>query len=141
MAQKILVIDDDRTNVRIVQSALQQKSYEVEIALDGDIGLEKVNQFKPDLIVLDIQMPRMNGYTFMFELKKLKVAQSIPIIVLTAHNEWEAIFRYKGVKDYMVKPIKIEELLIKINKCLSLIPSENKSKPDNKTQEKGEEFH
>ena len=127
MAKKILVIDDDRTTARMVQSGLQQ-SFEVEVALDGDIGLEKVKQVRPDLIVLDIQMPRMNGYTFMLELKKLKEAQSIPIIVLTAHNEWEAIFRYKGVKDYMVKPIKIEELLMKINKCLNITPTENKSK-------------
>lgn len=141
MAQKILVVDDDRTNLRVIESGLTQQGFEVDIAIDGDVGLEKVKTAAFDLIVLDIQMPRVNGYTFLLEIKKIKNTQKIPIIVLTAHNEWEAIFRYKGVRDYMVKPIKFEVLLEKINKLLKPPASPEEPQAPPKPSGPDEMFH
>ena len=118
MAQKILVIDDDRINVKIIQSRLENEGYEATTALDGTEGLEMVKKSLPDLIILDIQMPKMNGYTFMIELKKIPSGVSIPVIVLTAYDDMEPIFRLKGVREYLVKPINFDELFEKIKKCL-----------------------
>ena len=139
MAQKILVVDDDRTNLRIIESGLVSQGFEVDTAIDGDVGLEKVRQSKFDLIILDIQMPRVNGYTVLLEIRKIKGTQLIPILVLTAHNEWEAIFRYKGVRDYMVKPIKFEVLLEKVNKLLK--PPAKEEAPPSGPSGPEEEFH
>ena len=116
MAQKILVIDDDQVNVQLVQSRLQANGYEVISALDGEAGLRKVKSEQPDLVILDVQMPKMNGYTFMTEYKRIGAAA--PVIVLTAHQEMQPIFTLKGVRGYLVKPLKIENLLEKIKECI-----------------------
>ena len=117
MAKKILVIDDDQINVKMVKARLESANYEVITAFDGDVGLEKVKLEKPDVIILDVQMPRMNGYTFMLELKKMTSSKSIPVIVLTAHETMQPIFTLKGVKGYLVKPLNFDELFQKINQC------------------------
>ena len=83
MAKKILVIDDDPTLVKVVQPFLESHGFLVDVAADGEEGIEKIRADRPDLIILDVQMPRMNGYTFIFELKKLNGTRTIPIIVLT----------------------------------------------------------
>ena len=115
MPKKILVIDDDQLNVKLVKSRLESSGYEVSTAFDGGEGLEKVAKDKPDLIILDVQMPKMNGYTFMLEFRKLDVFTQIPVIVLTAHEEMQPIFTLKGVRGYLVKPIKFELLFEKLN--------------------------
>ena len=107
MAYKILVIDDDLVNSKLVQSRLKEQGFEVSSAFDGDVGLKKVEEDTPDLIILDVEMPRMNGFTFMTELKKKKDYDRIPVIVLTASNENRDVaesFRL-SVAGYMVKPI------------------------------------
>ncbi len=111
MSKKILLIDDDPTVIKIMQSFLQAHDYTVAFANDGEQGLVKAAEFKPDLIVLDIQMPKMNGYTFVFEVKKQLDGQLIPIIVMTAKEGMAEIFKIEGVKDYLVKPVSPEKLL------------------------------
>ena len=70
MAKKILIIDDDRGNVRIIQSALEKKGFATFPAFDGKEGLEMLPKVNPDLIILDVEMPVMNGYTFMTNKNK-----------------------------------------------------------------------
>ena len=118
MPKKILVIDDDQLNIKLVKSRLEANQYQVITALDGEEGLQKVLKEKPDLIILDVQMPKMNGYTFMLEFRKLSEFTSIPVIVLTAHEEMQPIFTLKGVRGYLVKPIKFELLFEKLNALL-----------------------
>jgi len=119
MSKKILVVDDDQVNVQLVKTRLEDNDLSVVTAFDGDVGLEKVRVEKPDLIVLDVQMPRVNGYTFMGELKKMpEPLSSIPVIVLTAHETMQPIFTLKGVRGYLVKPLKIDQLLTKIKECV-----------------------
>ena len=117
MAKKILVVDDDQINVKLVKARLETANFEVLTAFDGDVGLEKVRTEKPDLIILDVQMPRMNGYTFMIELKKIESAKGVPVIVLTAHETMQPIFTLKGVKGYLVKPLNFDQLFEKITQC------------------------
>ena len=118
MPKKILVVDDDLTNVTLIQNRLEQKGFEVILARDGDVGLEKAKKEKPDLIILDVEMPRMNGYTFIVELRKDESAKVIPILVLTAHEEVQPVFELKGVKGYLLKPIDFDKLFEKIEKAL-----------------------
>jgi CheY-like chemotaxis protein len=118
MSKKILIIDDDPTLIKVVHSLLRSKGYEVAVAFDGQEGLEAVTKEKPDLIVLDVQMPGMNGYTFVLELKKLVDIKVIPIIVLTVKDEMAGFFSAEGIRDYIIKPFQPEALLTTINKYL-----------------------
>jgi len=118
MAQKILVIDDEETSVVLIKSCLIEKGYKVIVARDGEEGLQAVKEKKPDLIVLDVQMPKMNGYEFMTELKSLQGFTTTPVIMLTGNETMQDVFKLEGVKDYFVKPVKIPEMVDKIIECL-----------------------
>jgi len=118
MQKKILVIDDDPGLIKMVQSYLTAHSYQVVSATDGDEGIEKVKTEKPDLIMLDVQMPKMNGYTFVHECKKISANFDIPIIVLTAKQGMAEIFKVEGVKEYMTKPFAMEKLLEHVKKYI-----------------------
>lgn len=118
MPKKILVIDDDPALLKMLEAFLTSHGYAFTSAADGEEGIAKVKSETPDLIVLDIQMPRMNGYTFMFELKKIAGSRSIPILVLTAKEGMAEIFKVEGVKEYITKPFRPEDLLTNIKKYL-----------------------
>jgi CheY-like chemotaxis protein len=116
MAQKILIIDDDPTSVKMAESFLTAHGYEVITAGDGDEGINQIKKARPDLIVLDVQMPKMNGYTFVFELKKIPDSNTIPIIVVTAKQGMAEIFKVEGIKEYITKPVQPDVLLTHIAK-------------------------
>ena len=116
MLKKILIIDDDPTMVKMVGSFLTTQGYSVVSAGSGEEGLEQIKTDRPDLIILDIQMPKMNGYTFIFEFKKIADTNTIPVIVLTAKDGMAEIFKVEGVKEYLTKPFQPEALLAKIKK-------------------------
>lgn len=80
---KILLVDDDALLVRMYQKKLENDGYEVVTANDGDVALTKVTEFKPDLILLDIMMPKINGFQVLTKLKENKETNSIPVILLT----------------------------------------------------------
>ena len=114
MAHKILLIDDEKINVALVKFGLAAKGYEIVVAYDGDDGLKMVQEEKPNLIILDIQMPRMNGFEFMSELKGIQGFETTPVIMLTANETMEDVFKVEGVKGYFVKPVKLPPLIEKI---------------------------
>ena len=116
MAKTILLADDDKTLTRILKKFLEDQGFNILIADDGEEALKKLETTRPDMVILDIQMPKLNGYSFLFEMRKLERDARIPIIVLTCKEELEEIFRVEGVKEYFVKPIRNEELLEKIKK-------------------------
>ncbi|MBF0618596.1 MAG: response regulator [Candidatus Omnitrophica bacterium] len=115
MTKTILVADDDRTLVHGVTKFLQDGGFRVLQAYDGDEALAHIERERPDLIILDIQMPKMSGYSFIFELKKHGHGAHVPIIVLTSRDSMEEIFRAEGVQDYIVKPITHKDLLLKVH--------------------------
>lgn len=117
--KKILVIDDESTSVRLLQSRLELEGFKVVVARDGDVGLEKVQTELPDLVILDVEMPRMNGYFFITELRKIKAGEQLPVIVLSSHKENISAFSVKGVVDYMIKPIDFDRLFQTIKSVLS----------------------
>ncbi|MCA9395472.1 MAG: response regulator [Candidatus Omnitrophica bacterium] len=118
MAHKILVIDDERVSLSLVKFGLAANHYDVSTAMDGDVGLEMVRSENPDLIVLDIGMPKLNGYEFMQELKNLEGHEHTPVIILTANETMEDVFKLEGSLEYFVKPVDIAKLVARIKDCL-----------------------
>ncbi|MFA5060017.1 MAG: response regulator [Candidatus Omnitrophota bacterium] len=119
MSKKVLVVDDDPVVLKLVKSRLEANQYEVTTASDGDEGLQKLKTQKPDLIILDVEMPRMDGYTFVVELKKHDDLKNIPIIILTAKEHLKDLFKLEGIRDYIVKPFKAEKFLETVKKYLA----------------------
>lgn len=118
MPKTILVVDDDRMSLELVRRKLTDNGYTVTVATDGAMALGKLKEPPPDLIVLDVEMPEMNGYTFISEMKKIPEFKSIPVIMLTAHEETEPLFKRHGVRGYLIKPLDIQKLLDKITEVL-----------------------
>jgi two-component system, OmpR family, alkaline phosphatase synthesis response regulator PhoP len=113
MAKKILVVDDERHIVRLVEVNLSRAGYEVETAYDGVEALEKVKENDLDMIVLDVMMPRMDGFEVLKRLQADSDTQDIPVIMLTAKAQDADIFRgwSSGVSSYLTKPFNPRELL------------------------------
>jgi CheY-like chemotaxis protein len=88
------------------------------LARDGAEALKKVQDENPDLIILDIQMPRVHGYGFLFELRKMDGAQNIPVFILTSNQDMRDIFTAEGVKEYLIKPCTPQTVLAKIKQYL-----------------------
>jgi CheY-like chemotaxis protein len=118
MKRRVLVVDDDRLNLTLVQIGLQNKDYEVVTAQNGEEALTVIKSEKIDVIILDFQMPKMNGYDFMKEFQVLPQAKT-PVIMLTASETMQDVFYMEGVRGYMVKPVDLDQLDQKIMTCLT----------------------
>lgn len=118
MKNKILIVDDDRLNTTLLEFGLRNKGYEIALAKDGHEALKAVAQQKPDLIILDIQMPNMNGFEFMNTLQGTPEGK-IPVIMLTANETMQDVFFMEGVRGYLVKPVDMKLLEEKIGACLA----------------------
>ena len=114
MPKSILVVDDEAVVAEITKRRLESFGYEVFTAGDGNEALLRLGTKIPDLILLDIQMPKMNGYTFVMEKAKIPEYAKIPIVVLTAYNEMEPLFRRYGINSYLLKPLKLQDLTDKV---------------------------
>jgi CheY-like chemotaxis protein len=114
MPKSILVVDDEAVVVEIAKRRLEDRGFEVQTAGDGNEAFLRLKLKIPDLILLDIQMPNMNGYTFIMERAKIPEYTNIPVVVLTAYNEMEPLFKRHGVKTYLLKPLKLQDLIDKV---------------------------
>ena len=110
MPKKILVVEDEILVLKTIESKLKEKGFDVVCAINGIVALEKVQNESVDLILLDAEMPQMNGYTFVTKLKDLKLAKSIPIVVMVETEEMQDIFRRKGIKEFLSKPLVWDRL-------------------------------
>jgi len=117
--KKILVVDDDPSTIRLVQSRLEKEGFAVATANDGQKGLDQAQASRPDLIILDIEMPEMNGYTFVLKLRAIEALKGLPVIMLTSHDDMQPIFQFNLVKGYLVKPVNFEKLFEMIGRCLN----------------------
>lgn len=109
---KILIVDDEELLVKSTCIALELYGYEPVGALDAEEGLAKAESFKPDLILLDIMMPGMDGWQMLEKLKQKKSTQNITVIIFTAkeYANGKALAQSKGAADYVAKPFRLEEL-------------------------------
>lgn len=114
--KKILVVDDEEDARTLLKSRLEANHYRVVTACDGLDALDKVTTEKPDLILLDIMMPRMDGSEFLQRMKSEGHLEQIPVIVLTAKASMREFFLVKGAADFIVKPFLSKNLLAEIEK-------------------------
>ena len=115
-SKTILFIDDNPVDRALISSLLTKRDFNVLLAEDGNVGLKKAMEEKPDLILLDVVMPKVNGYAFLFDVKKVDQRGQTPIIVLTCKDEMKDLFKVEGVKEYIVKPFANKDLLAMIRK-------------------------
>ena len=116
--RSILVVDDDRRVVDLLQISLSQNGYQVTTAGTGEEGLEAVRRSAPDLIILDLRLPKKNGYEVCAALKSSKETAAIPVIMVSATAEVDARLQglMHGADDYLTKPFSPKELLIKVRR-------------------------
>ena len=114
--KKILVADDEQQLALAVKIRLQSKGYTVVTASDGQQALQLAEQEKPDLIILDVLMPVMDGYSCLREINTRFGRGKIPVIILTARDRMKDLFELEGVEDYVIKPFDHEDLLVRIER-------------------------
>jgi two-component system cell cycle response regulator len=124
MPAKILSVDDSKTIRMIVKRTFAPYEATVLEAGNGEEGLATAAAEKPDLIILDITMPVMDGVTMLGKLKEDPELKGIPVIMLTAESGREnvAFIAKLGVRDYVVKPFKDEQLIEKVSRVVTLTP-------------------
>jgi len=122
MSQKILTIDDSKTIRMIIQRAFRAHDCTFCEAANGEEGLAKAAVEKPDLIILDITMPVMDGITMLGKLRQDADLKAIPVIMLTAESGLDNVTAISklGISDYLVKPFKEDQLLEKAGKVIPL---------------------
>jgi two-component system cell cycle response regulator len=134
--EKILVVDDNVQNVELLQEILHANGYTVTTAYDGVEALEKVSKEKPDLLLLDIMMPKMDGYQVCEALRNDEETKDIPIIFVTAKTEvkdWTHAIFNMGANSYITKPINAKKLTEKVKSVLKMKHSRDELR---KTREK-----
>lgn len=120
MAEKILVIDDDLETLRLVGLMLQKQGYHVVTAASGEEGIQVALREQPDLILLDVMMPGLDGFEVTRRLRQNPETSSIPILIFTAKSQVEdKVEGYEaGADDYLTKPIHPAELIAHIKALL-----------------------
>ena len=118
MAKKILVADDEQQLALAVKIRLQSRGYQVVTAGDGRQALEAADKERPDLIILDVLMPVMDGYSCLREINSRFGRGKIPVIILTARDRMKDLFELEGIEDYVIKPFDHDDLLIRIDRVL-----------------------
>ena len=115
---KILIVDDEKDIVETLSFMLQAKGYEIISAYDGEEGLKLAKKEKPDLIILDVMMPKINGYKICRLLKYDAKYKNIPIIMVTARSQDndKLIGEETGANEYITKPFEFSDVLNVINK-------------------------
>ena len=122
MMNSILIVDDIADNLRVLSGTLSQKGYKIRCAKNGATALKVANKVIPDLILLDIKMPGMNGYEVCQKLKADEQTKDIPIIFLSALDDVldkVKAFEVGGI-DYITKPFQVEEVLVRVKTHLAL---------------------
>jgi two-component system, cell cycle response regulator DivK len=121
MSKRILVVEDQPDNRQIIRDMLAPTDYEITEAEDGQQALEAIAKRRPDLILMDIQLPIIDGYTATRKIKSDPALRSIPIIAVTSYalSGEEKKAREAGCDDYVPKPFSPRQLLAKIRQFLS----------------------
>jgi DNA-binding response OmpR family regulator len=121
MNARILVVDDLADNLFLLQTLLEAEGYAVETADSGTIALTKIESTPPDLVLLDVMMPGMNGFEVTQKIRQNEELPFIPILLLTAYDQTSAAQGLNlGANDFIRKPINLDELLARVKAFLRL---------------------
>lgn len=131
MDEKVLVVDDEKSIADVIAYAFKREGYSVEVAYDGEQALNKIEIFKPHVVILDVMMPKMNGFEV---CRKLDNRENLGIVMLTAKNDIvdKVLGLELGADDYIVKPFDIREILARVK---SLIRRLNKNTNEPESEE------
>ncbi|MDN3545804.1 response regulator [Kinneretia asaccharophila] len=114
--QKILLVDDSKTELHHLSEMLLKRGYQVRTAENGEEALKRLDEEKPDLILMDVVMPGQNGFQLTRTITRDERFADVPVIICTSKNqETDRVWGMRqGARDYVVKPVKAEDLLAKI---------------------------
>lgn len=117
---KILVVDDEKNIRLVVGKSLEKSGFDVYYAVDGVQAVDKANKLNPDLILLDLRMPKMNGFLVLEALKSDAATEEIPVIILSALSEEDNVQKAisSGAEDFLVKPISQSDLLAAVEESI-----------------------
>lgn len=116
----ILVVDDSPTEIHALKKILAREGYKVEVATDGQQGIESAHSLLPDLILMDVVMPVLNGFQATRKLSKDASTADIPVIIVTTKDQEtdKSWAKRQGAVDYLVKPVNAAELVSKVRSAL-----------------------
>lgn len=137
LMKKVLVIDDNPTIVELIKYAMNLRdTYQIVVAYDGVQGLERVYAERPDCVIIDVKMPRLDGYQLVRCLRGDACTANIPLIILSAltRSEDRMTGMLSGVDEYLTKPFKPSALNAAIERVLQLTPTERQHRMDQLVQ-------
>jgi CheY-like chemotaxis protein len=112
--KSILVIDDDPGLLAFLQKRLGEAGYRVVVEVSGTIGFEKMKADPPDLVIADVMMPGMDGFSFVREIRSDEALGKIPVIIVTAQEDLADLFKMEGVRGFLPKPVDTQMLMDKV---------------------------
>ena len=120
MPKKILIVDDEVNIVISMEFLIKQAGYELDIARDGEEALEKVSSFQPDLILLDVMMPKINGFEVCRRIRSNPDWQNVKVVMLTAKGREVEVTKglALGADSYIIKPFSTKELMAEVKNIL-----------------------
>jgi DNA-binding response OmpR family regulator len=129
-SKKILVVDDEASVVKLVRFLLEKNGFEVYVAYDGKEAVDMAKEILPDLILMDVMMPKMDGNEATRILKKVDLTRTIPIIILSALGQESEVANglESGAVDYLVKPFNPKDLVSRVTKMLEKNQDQTKEK-------------
>ncbi|MBI4317180.1 MAG: response regulator [Chloroflexi bacterium] len=113
---RVLIVDDDRPLVVMITTILEDEGYAVQTAFNGEEGLNMAKESPPDLILMDLRMPIMDGWTCCRLLREREETQRIPVVVMSGDGAREAVQAELGIRDFLKKPFEMDDLLLHVRK-------------------------
>jgi DNA-binding response OmpR family regulator len=112
-SKTILIIDDEVEFAEMIRIRLEANGFHIETAPDGTAGIERASAIQPELILLDVMMPGLDGFAVLRRLRKDEATRGIPVVMLTARGEFKSIAEAQaiGAADYLIKPVETDQLL------------------------------
>lgn len=117
---KVLIVDDEPFNIEVLEQALDGTGYQVVTASNGQEALAKIQGEQPDLVLLDLMMPVMDGFAVLTKVKEDPMLRDIPIIIVSAENDSKSVVKgiKQGAEDYLTKPVDTAQFLKKVKEFL-----------------------
>ena len=137
MAYKLLLADDSITIQKVVELVLAEEDFQIKSVSNGEDALNLLETFKPDIVLADIEMPKVNGYNLCDKIKKNPSTSHVPVILLAGAFEPldEELAKQVGADDTVIKPFESQELISKINAALAMVSAEAEEGIDSAEEE------